>query len=78
MTGRRLAAGQLALPLLLPHGPATVDGVPGQLDLVAAVMAHDPAAPAAARRLAEALSIGSGVPMRACADGAITNAPALV
>lgn len=64
-------AGQFELMLGRP--PAA----DGQLDLVAAchdAMAHHPAAPPAARHLADSLS-ASGVRCRALADGGITNAP---
>jgi len=37
MPATAVAPAQLALPFLLPEPPSTVDGVPGQLDLVAAV-----------------------------------------
>lgn len=43
------APAQLALPFLLPEPPAVVDGIPGQLDLVAAVYATE----ASARPLAD-------------------------
>lgn len=68
--------GQMQL-FPVPQGP----GPDGQLDLVAAIheatqprRGHHPAAPAAARRLADELSAGTGLHLRALADGAITNA----
>lgn len=65
---------QLALPLLIPHPPATVDGIPGQMDIVAAVT-DALEAPAAARRMAAELSATTGLRLRALPNGAITSAP---
>jgi hypothetical protein len=85
-----VAPDQLALPFLLPEPPAVVDGIAGQLDLVAAVHEADAAAdrlarqlaaaqqakaPASAVRMAAEISARIGVPLRALPDGAITNAP---
>lgn len=61
--------GQLELFLVpLPPGPD------GQLDLVAAI--HEAGAPASAVRMADELAAGTGLRLRALANGAITNAPA--